>query len=67
MIDDEQSFSDFRFGKNDLYTLLDVFNISNRIIASQGIACLDIEALCNLLNKMLAFPCRYSDTNTNVW
>ena len=45
MIDDEQSFIDFRFGKNDLYTLLDVFNIPNRIIASQGTACTDIEAL----------------------
>ena len=60
IIDDEQSFIDFRFGKNDLYTLLDVFNIPNRIIASQGTACSDIEALCILL-KRLAFPCRYSD------
>ena len=60
MIDDEQGFNDFRFGKNDLYTLLDVFNIPNRIIASQGTACSDIEALCILL-KRLAFPCRYSD------
>ena len=59
MIDDEQSFIDFRFGKNDLYTVLDVFNIPNRIIASQGTACSDIEALCILL-KRLAFPCRYS-------
>ena len=60
MIDDEQSFIDFRFRKNDLYAVLDVFNIPNRIIASQGTACSDIEALCILL-KRLAFPCRYSD------
>ena len=44
MIDDEQKFIDFRFGKSDLYTLLDVFNIPNRIIASQGTASSDIEA-----------------------
>ena len=44
MIDDEQSFIDFRFGKDDLYTFLDVFNIPNRVIASQGTACSDIKA-----------------------
>ena len=60
MINDEQSFIDFRFGKNDLYTLLDVFNVTNRIIASQGTVCSDIETLCILL-KRLAFPCRYSN------
>ena len=60
MIDDEQSFIDFRFGKNDLYTLLDVFNVPNRIITSQGTACSDIEAFCIPL-KRLDFPCRYSD------
>ena len=60
MIDDEQSFIDFWFRKNDLYTLLDIFNIPNRIIASQGTACPDIEALCILL-KRLAFPGRYSN------
>ena len=65
MIDDEQSFIDFRFGKNDLYTLLDVFNIPNRIIASQGTAWSDIEALC-ILRKRLAFPCRYSDMTPMV-
>ena len=66
MIDDEQSFIDFRFGKNDLYTVLDVFNIPNRVIASQGTTCSDIEALCTLL-KMLAFPCRYSDMMTPIF
>ena len=60
MIDDERSFINFRFAKNDLYTVLDVFNIPNRIIASQGAACSDLEALCILL-KRIAFPCRYSD------
>ena len=66
MIDDEQSFIDFRFGKNDLYTLLDVFNIPNRIIASQGTTCSDIEALCILL-KRLALPGRYSDMMTPIF
>ena len=54
MTDDEQGFIDFRFGKNDLYTILDVYNIPNRIIAYQ---CSDIEVLCILLER-LAFPCR---------
>ena len=60
VIDDEQSFIDFRFGKNDLYTLLDVLNIPEKVICIQGTACKDIEALCILL-KRLAFPIRYSD------
>ena len=60
VIDDEQSFIDFRFGKNDLYTLLDVLNIPEKVICIQGTACKDIEALCILL-KRLAFPTRYSD------
>ena len=55
MTDEEQSLVDFGLGKNDLYILLDVFNIPNRITTSQGTACSDIEALCILL-KMLAFP-----------
>ena len=60
MIDDEQSFIDFRFGKNDLYTLLDIFNIPERVTTIQGTVCQDIEALCILL-KRLAFPAWYSD------
>ena len=60
LYDANQSKPIYPFGKNDLYTLLDVFNVPNRIIASQGTACSDIEALCILL-KRLAFPCRYSD------
>ena len=60
VIGDEQSFIDFRFGKNDLYTLSDVFNIPEKVISIQGTACKDIEALCILL-KRSAFPTRYPD------
>ena len=57
-IDDEQSFTDFRFRKIDLCTLLDIFNLPNRTITSQRAACSDIKALCILLKK-LVFPFRY--------
>ena len=55
MFDDGQGFIDFRFGKNDLFTLLEVFNIPNRITTVQGTIFQDKAALCILLIKGLVY------------
>ena len=59
-LDESQCRIDFRFNKNDIPLLLDVFQLPQTIICSQGTVCSDIEGLCLLLRR-LAFPCRYSD------
>ena len=41
----KQSFTDFGFGKNDHHTILDVFNIPNRITTVERTVFPDIKAL----------------------
>ena len=67
-IDEEQCFIDFRLAKNDLHVLVDVLNISDRVITTQGTVYDGMRALCILL-KRLSFPCHYSDMtpSCNIW
>lgn len=52
--------TELRFEKNDVYILLHLLGIPNKIVCCQGNTCSGIEALCILL-KRLAYPCRYTD------
>ena len=58
--DDTECKTELRFSKNDLPDLLDVLDIPEKIICSQGTTCSGMEGLCILL-KRLAYPCRYTD------
>ena len=63
---DLDNFSDdecktlFRFQKNDIYDLVDVFNVPDPVVCYNRVNVPQVEALCVLL-KRLAYPCRYSD------
>ena len=59
-IDEEQCFIDFRLAKNDLHVLVDVLNIPDRVITTQGTVYDGMGVLC-ILSKRLSFPCHYSD------
>ena len=59
-ISDEECWSDFRFHKNEIYTLKDVFRIPDEITTYNRCKVDGIEALCIFLDRF-AYPCRYSD------
>ena len=52
--------AEFRFLKNDIYTLYDVINLPEQIKCSNGFKVDGLFALCVLL-KRFAYPCRYLD------
>ena len=49
-----------RFGKADVFLLLEVLRFPDKFVCSQKTVCSKLEGLCILL-KRLAFPCRYID------
>lgn len=56
----EECKAEFRFHKNDIYSLADILRLPEEITFYNGIIVQSIPALCMLL-KRLAYPCRYSD------
>ena len=49
---------EFRFNRNDIPRLVEVFQIPDQITCYNGVVCNSKEALCILL-KRFAYPCRY--------
>ena len=61
--DDTECYTELRFRKSDLPTLLNNLQIPEKIVCTQRTTCSGMEALCILL-KRLAYPCRYTDMVT---
>ena len=59
-MENDECVSEFRFEKNDIYTLADVLQLPNRITCYNGTVVHPVEALCIFL-KRFAYPCRYLD------
>ena len=59
-VSEDESKSEFRFLKGDIYTLVDLFLIPDVLTCYNGITCESVEALCIFL-KRFAYPCRYQD------
>ena len=59
-LDNSESWSEFRFLKNDIYRLKNVLQIPDRIKTYNRLSVDGIEALCIFL-KRFAYPCRYFD------
>ena len=57
---DDECKSEFRFLKHDIYTLLDVLNLPDKITCQNRFSVYSEEALCLLLRRF-AYPCRYED------
>ena len=58
---DDECRAEFRFLKNDIYTLFDVLNIPDELKCYNGYKCCGLEGLCIYL-KRFAYPCRHFDT-----
>lgn len=59
-LSDEECWSDYRFYKNDIYELQDMFGIPEEITTYNRLKVDGVEALCIFLDRF-AYPCRYSD------
>lgn len=59
-MNDDECNAEFRFLKQDIYTLADVLQLPNTITTYNGLVVQSIPALCMLL-KRFAYPCRYGD------
>lgn len=59
-LSDDECKSEFRFMKNDIYSLLEVFDLPDRITCPNRVFVYSEEALCLLLRRF-AYPCRYED------
>ena len=57
---DAECKTEFRFYKNDIYNLAEVFTLPDRIVCYNGVNVDMVEALCIFL-KRFAYPCRYVD------
>ena len=57
---DDECKSEFRFVKHDIYTLLDVLNVPDKITCQNRLSVYSEEALCLLLRRF-AYRCRYED------
>lgn len=57
---DDECKTEFRFYRNDIYTLTEVLNLPERIVCYNGLNVDIVEGLCILL-KRFAYPCRYVD------
>ena len=57
---DDECKTEFRFYKNDIYNLAEVFTLPDRIVCYNGVNVDMVEALCIFL-KRFAYPCRYVD------
>ena len=60
LLQDDECKAEFRFLKNDIYTLYDVLDIPDEIVCYNGFKVNGIDALCMFL-KRFAYPCRYLD------
>ena len=59
-LSDDECKSEFRFLKHDIYTLLDVLNLPEKITCQNRFSVYSEEASCLLLRRF-AYPCRYED------
>jgi len=59
-MNDDECNAEFRFLKQDIYTLADVLQLPNTITTYNGLVVQSIPALCMLL-KRFAYPCRYME------
>jgi len=59
-LSDDECKSKFRFLKHDIYALVDVFNLPDKITCPNRFSVYSDEALCMLLRRF-AYPCRYED------
>ena len=57
---DEECISNFRFLKNDIYRLVEVFGYPEKFTCYNGTVYNSVEAICIFLRRF-AYPCRYSD------
>ena len=57
---DDECKVKFRFGRDDIYTLVHTFRLPEVIRCYNGIVIDSVEALCSCL-KRYAYPCRYAD------
>ena len=58
--EDEECWTELRFGKEGLESLRNNLQIPDEIVCSQRTICDAMEGMCILL-KRLAYPCRYTD------
>ena len=59
-LSDDECKSELRLLKHDIYTLLDVLNLPDKITCQNHFPVYSEEALCLLLRRF-AYPCRYED------
>ena len=59
-LNDDECYSEFRFARNDIYRLKDVFQFPESFTCYNGTVYDSVEALCIFL-KRFAYPCRYLD------
>ena len=59
-LSDDECKSEFRVLKHDIYALVDVFNLPDKITCPNRFSVYSDEALCMLLRRF-AYPCRYED------
>ena len=57
---DDESITEFRFLKNDIYKMFDIMRLPNIFTCYNGLKVDRIEAMCIFL-KRFAYPCRYLD------
>ena len=57
---DAETWTEFRFLKNDIYRLKDILRLSDILKTYNRLSVSGIEALCIFL-KRFSYPCRYSD------
>ena len=59
-LSDDECLEEFRFMRNDIYELKEVFNIPDQFVCYNGTSVTGIEGLCIYL-KRYSYPCRFSD------
>lgn len=59
-LNDDECYSEFRFARNDIYRLKEVFHFPESFTCYNGTVYDSVEALCIFL-KRFAYPCRYLD------
>ena len=59
-LSDDECLANFRFFKNDIYTLSEVMDMPDEFHTYNRVKVEKIEALCIFLRRV-AYPCRYSD------
>ena len=60
VLSDDECKSQFRFYKEDVYSLIDIFDLPERIVCPNRFFVDREEAVCMVL-KRFAYPCRYED------